>query len=60
MEQKNQTELTSPARREALKAVSKYATLGVGASIVVLSSSDAVKAAFTSCNNPKSSSVHCQ
>jgi len=46
----------SKDRRAALSAIGKYATLGVGSSVVVLSSADAVKAQANSsnpaCDNP--------
>ncbi|WGW03309.1 hypothetical protein [Tropicibacter oceani] len=34
----------SEERRKALRAIGKYATLGAGASVVLLSSAEAVKA----------------
>ncbi|KEO50826.1 hypothetical protein TP2_14455 [Thioclava pacifica DSM 10166] len=61
MKTENTPELESPARRAALKAVSKYATLGAGASIVVLSSADAVKANANSngCNGSSGGANGC-
>ena len=51
MNTKSSPELESADRRAALKAIRKYATVGAGASIVVLSSADAVKAQATSQSN---------
>lgn len=41
----NDDGLQSPERRAALSAIRKYATIGAGASVVVLSATDAVVAA---------------
>jgi len=51
----NPGDLEAPDRRAALRAIGKYATAGAGASIVVLSSADAVKAqSYNGCANGKS------
>lgn len=44
----NDDGLQSPERRAALTAIRKYATMGAGASVVILSGTDAVVAQATS------------
>ncbi|WGW03308.1 hypothetical protein [Tropicibacter oceani] len=45
MNDQHDDNIESEGRRKALRAIGKYATLGAGASVVLLSSAEAVKAA---------------